>query len=178
MDQKWIVPLLLAALIAWGIYRRLRRTFGRQPVAPRRLYARAVILAVLGALLLVFSARSPATALAMVSGLAAGLVLGHYGLRHTLFESTATGRYYTPHTYIGLVVTALFFGRLAFRFLRALPDAHAAMQGDQNPLAAYQRSPLTLAVFGVLVGYYVYYNLGVVRRSRDTPRADPPPRAT
>ena len=65
MDQKWIVPLLLAALIAWGIYRRLRRTFGRQPVAPRRLYARAVILAVLGALLLVFSARSPATALAM-----------------------------------------------------------------------------------------------------------------
>jgi hypothetical protein len=37
---------------------------------------------------------------------------------------------------------------------------------QQNPLAAYQRNPLTLAAFGLVVGYYVFYNLGVLSKSR------------
>jgi hypothetical protein len=43
----------------------------------------------------------------------------------------------------------------------------AAAQADQNPFAAFQRSPLTLAIFGVLIGYYVFYYAGVLRESKN-----------
>lgn len=36
----------------------------------------------------------------------------------------------------------------------------------QNLAATYQHSPFLLAVFGVLVGYYVLYYLGVLQRTR------------
>jgi hypothetical protein len=48
-----------------------------------------------------------------------------------------------------------------------------AAQADQNPFAAFQRSPLTLAIFGVLVGYYVFYYAGVLRASRNLPAPAP-----
>jgi len=51
------------------------------------------------------------------------------------------------------------------------PSMHAAAQADQNPLAAFQRSPLTLAIFGVLIGYYVLYYAGVLRTSKSLPPA-------
>jgi cytochrome b561 len=71
---------------------------------------------------------------------------------------TNEGRFYTPHTYIGLAVMLLFLGRLAYRFLYLATDPGAA--------AAYQRSPLTLGTFGLLVGYYLLYYAGILLRTR------------
>jgi hypothetical protein len=42
-----------------------------------------------------------------------------------------------------------------------------------NPLAVYEHSPLTLTIIGLPIGYYVRYNLGILRRSR-TLAAEPP----
>jgi len=55
---------------------------------------------------------------------------------------------------------------VAYRFLAVYPSMHAAAQADQNPFAAYQKSPLTLAIFGVVIGYYVFYYAGILRVSR------------
>jgi len=166
MDSNLLIPLATSAIVLWAVYRRLRRTFGRQPVQPKRLYVRAVLLGAIGCLMLATSLTDWLLTTAIVAGLATGMLLGYYGLRHTRFEATEAGSFYTPHTYIGVVLTALFLGRFAFRFLKGYSDAHAAMQTSGNPLAAYQRSPLTLGLFGLLIGYYAYYNVGVVRRSR------------
>ena len=46
------------------------------------------------------------------------------------------------------------------------PAAHAAAQADRNPFATYQKSPLTLAIFGVVVGYYLLYYTGVLNKSK------------
>jgi hypothetical protein len=43
-----------------------------------------------------------------------------------------------------------------------------------NPFAAFQRSPLTLAIFALLIGYYVTYYAGILLRSGA--QAEPPPR--
>jgi hypothetical protein len=48
--------------------------------------------------------------------------------------------------------------------MNANPQQYAVAQG--NPWAAYQ-NPLTLAIFGVVVGYYVFYNIGILRKSRE-----------
>jgi hypothetical protein len=166
MDQHLITPFLFSALIMWMVYRRIRRNFGRQPVTVKRMWFRVGILSLVGLVMLYFSLRDLALLGALLGGTAFGAVLGYFGLQHTKFEVTPEGNFFTPHTYIGLFVTALFLGRLVFRFLTVFPEMHAAHQADENPFDAYQKSPLTLAIFGVLIGYYVLFYVGVLRQSR------------
>ncbi len=174
MDPKILTPILIGALLVWAIARRLRRTFGRQPLQPARLWLRVGILTLLGALVVATSVTRDARMLgALAGGLACGLGLGYLGLRHTRFEVTPQGRFYTPHTYIGLAVTLLFVGRLVYRFLYLANGAD--FTGDAHGAAAYQRSPLTVGIFAVLIGYYVLFYAGVLFRTRDAalPAANP-----
>jgi hypothetical protein len=168
VDPKLITPVLIAALVVWGIYRRLRRSFGRQEVHVGRIWFRICLFALVGVLVLAGAARDLATLAGLLAGAAGGAALGYIGLRHTQFEVTAQGRFYTPHTYIGLVVSALFIGRILYRLLSGayLYSAQAAAAANQNPFQAYGRSPLTLAIFGALVGYYLVFYLGVLQKTK------------
>lgn len=166
MDPKLLTPVLMTAFIAWALYRRVRRNIGRQPVTPKRMWFRIGAFCVIGVLILATSLRDAQLAEALIAGIAAGALLAWFGLRHTRFELTPQGSFYTPHTYIGLFVSALLLGRIAYRFLMVYPAMHAATQANANPFAAYEKSPLTLAIFGVLVGYYVAYYAGVLGKSR------------
>jgi cytochrome b561 len=171
MDQKLFFPIMMGVFILFAIYRRMRRNIGRQPVQPARMRSRMIILSIVGALITFGALRDMNLLGAMLAGIAGGAALGWFGLQHTKFEKTEKGDFYTPHTYIGLVVSLLLLGRIAYRFIIIYPSLHAAAQADQNPLAAFQRSPLTLAIFGVLVGYYVFYYAGVLRASKTSPVA-------
>lgn len=167
MNPQLIAPVLFAALVVWGILRRLRRTFGRQPVHVGRIWFRICVLTLVGGLVIATSVARNAGALeALTAGLACGAVLAYLGLRHTKFEVTPEGRFYTPHTYIGLAVTVLFLGRLLYRFFYLSNGANAASDPNQNLAMAYQRNPLTLGIFAVLVGYYVLFYAGVLVRTR------------
>jgi hypothetical protein len=170
-----MMPLLLGAVIAFAIYRRVRRNIGRQLLSPMRLKWRIGLFAVIGTLVLSVSARDSALCASMAAGIVGGVALGWFGLKHTQFEATPQGRWYTPHTYIGAFVSALFLGRVAYRFT-VLYSTSQAVTADSDPFAAYQKSPLTLAIFGVLVGYYVFYYSGVLRHSHDlqSPSGDSP----
>lgn len=176
MDPRFITTVLIAALVIWGFYRRARRFIGRQTLQPARLWTRIGIFAILGGLILAFSARDTNLIEAMLAGACGGIVLGLVGLKYTRFEVTPEGRFYTPHAYIGLTVVALLAGRVLYRFAMMYSGGHGlpalgAPYGDpgsyayQNPYA-YQRNPLTFAIFGALVGYYVSYYLGVLAKSR------------
>jgi hypothetical protein len=161
-----MMPLLFGALIAFAIYRRVRRNIGRQALSPARLTSRIALFGILGTMILLMSLRDVNLFGAMLAGVAGGLALAWFGLKHTQFEVTPQGRFYTPHTYIGAFVSALFLGRIAYRFIVLYSTSHA-LAADSDPFAAYQKSPLTLAIFGVLVGYYVFYYAGVLRRGRE-----------
>lgn len=169
-----MTSVLIAAILGWAIYRRARRSFGRQPVNVVRLRLRIGVLAVIGTLILVASAVNMNLLAALLGGIAGGAVLATVGLRHTRFEATSEGRFYTPHTYIGLFVSALFIGRILFRYLTLYGHPQVMAQASPNPFDQYQRSPLTLAIFGVLVGYYILFNLGVLSKSRGIPLPPPP----
>ncbi|MBU6470973.1 MAG: DUF1453 domain-containing protein, partial [Gammaproteobacteria bacterium] len=103
-----------------------------------------------------------------------GIALGLWALMHTRFENTADGRFFTPNGYIGMIVVALFLGRLIYRFLVIYPLMHQAVrQAAQNPqmqsspFAAYQHSPLTVGLYFLLAGYYICYYVLVIIRSRE-----------
>ena len=187
MDPQVITPILIAALVVWGLYRRARVFIGRQALQPGRLWTRIAIFAALGGLILFSSARDSRMLEALAAGACCGALLGWASLKYTRFETTPEGRYYTPHAYIGLIVIALLAGRLLYRFVIIYTGTHgfSGMQGaaGPNPIApagsygdpgggygpfanAYQRSPLTLGIFATLVGYYISYYLGVLTKSR------------
>ena len=172
MHTKLIIPILIGALIAARLYLRVRRTFGRQRVRPRRITVRIGILALVGGLLVVFTSREPLTLAALLAGGACGAALGHLGLRHTRFESTPEGRFYTPHTYIGLAVTVLLLARIAYDLLIMSHGVPLAATGNRHA-ALPPESPTTLAVSGAFIAYYLAYYLGVLRSSRQPAIAAP-----
>jgi hypothetical protein len=165
---SWLPTLVFVPLIAFGLYRRLKRTFGRQPVTPRRMVARMVLLSAIAVFFVVWLPSSLGL-IAAGCGLVAGVALALVGLAYTTFEVTAEGRFYTPNKWTGLAVTALFLGRLAARLL-TFSERTAEVAAGGSPMGAMNRSPLTLGLFFLLAAYYVSYYAGVLRKTR-LPRA-------
>jgi hypothetical protein len=164
-DFRSVVPILVGVLVLWAMYRRVRRSFGAQAVNPIRLRLRIGVLGLVSALLLIASARNLALLATLLAGAACGTALAYIGLRHTKFEVNARGRFYTPHTYMGLLVTALFVGRILLRLLPTVASARATLPSDPDPLRGIQSNPATLATFGILMGYYLFYYVGVLWKS-------------
>lgn len=175
MTPQAIVPaVVIPALYAWVFYRRVRRNFGRQPLQPTRFKVRIGILTLAAGALLFVAANNAAAFSAALAGLVVGAGLGVIGLRLTRFESSAEGFFYTQNTYIGVGLSALLIGRLVYRYLVMSQSAGptASMTTGQygtNPFAASASNALTLAIFTLLVGYYVTYFVGVLIRAHKTP---------
>jgi hypothetical protein len=169
-DFSQIGTYLVAALIVFAIYRRLRRSFGRQPLRRGRMIFRIVLLGVVGLVLSPMALRSSAFGAAAAGGLAAGALLALWGASRTRFEQVGTVLYYVPHTYTGIAVSLLFIGRVAFRLLQAYGFTHGTHAGSATVPAGlggagYLSSPLTLGLFFVLVGYWVCYLAWILRKS-------------
>lgn len=161
MNHDPYVLAAIAVLVMLALYRRFRRLFGRQPLRPARLKFRIALLGVVGIMILARGMHAMDFAAAGLLGLAAGAALAYVGLRLTRFDVAPGGIFYTPNGYIGAAISALLIGRLAYRFQVLYP----AVQADAgDPLGAIQRSPLTLATFALLIGYYLAYYAGLLMR--------------
>ena len=166
---------VLAPVVLLVLYRRVRRHVGRQPLQAWRVGLRlaAVCIAAI-ALLLIGLAGALGGSMAgpgVLAGLAGGLVLGSYGLRLTRFETTSDGRFYTPNAWLGIGLSALMLGRLAYRFVVVRDVSQAVALSDSTALEILHRSPLTLAIGGLLVGYFLRYTFGLWGATR-TPKTE------
>ncbi|HET9864082.1 MAG TPA: hypothetical protein VFP37_11605 [Steroidobacteraceae bacterium] len=151
--------LIVVPLVLWRLYRRVKRNIGRQHLTKWRpwltmtLFPAIVILISLGAL------AQPLRLAALAAGIVAGAVLGVFGTRHTKFEVTPQGLFYTPNAHIGIALSLLFVGRVIYRMMVLYSQNPYAAQSPQD----FSSSPLTLGIFGLLAGYYVTYAVGLVR---------------
>jgi hypothetical protein len=154
------VALLIAVpLIAWRMYSRFRRMVGRQRLSPVRPWITLVVFPVITALLGLAALHHPERLAVLAGGLALGLLLAIYGLRRTKFEVTPHGRFYTPNAHLGIALSLLFMARIAWRFV----ELYMLDPGVPRDMREFGSSPLTLAVFGLLAGYYIGYAIGLVR---------------
>jgi len=175
MDNQQVAHLLgqlvTALVVLFVIYRRFRRNFGKQPLRPVRMSIRLVVLGILGFLLMPMALTSTTAALTIAAALAAGIGLGVWAAKHLRFEKHDDKLYYIPHSYVGMIVTALFLGRILYRFIVLYPQystlagATSAPPADQSFSAIYH-NPVNLGVLFVLIGYYVYYYIYVLWESR------------
>ena len=164
-DFSQIGPFLAAALVIFAVYRRLRRSFGRQLLRPARMTLRIALLAAVACVLLPMAFRSAEFLAAELLGAALGMSLAVWGARRTRFLMTGGRLHYVPHTYAGIALSLLFLGRLAFRLADAAYPAPAF-----GP--AMIASPLTVGILFVLVGYYVCFYSWVLWKSKHLEAAD------
>ena len=154
--------LIMLPLLAWMVWKRVSRQFGRQPIRRKRMIARIVIFALIGCLLALSGLQQLALAEGLLGGILIGGAVGLVGLRLTRFEvDPVKGDCYVPNPWIGALLTALLLGRLAWRMLEVwhqmqLAPAAAGGVAAMQPMGQ-ALSPLTMLVIGLLVGYYIAY---------------------
>ena len=160
--------LIMVPLLAWMVWRRVSRQFGRQPIRRKRMVFRVVVFAVIGVLLSLAGLHKPALAEGLLGGALLGAGLGLIGLRLTRFEvDPVKGDCYVPNPWIGSLLTALLLGRLAWRFFVMWPLMQQGAVGtDPTQPMGYTSSPLTMLVIGLLVGYYIAYFAGLLIHHR------------
>jgi cbb3-type cytochrome oxidase subunit 3 len=161
MSSQTITLILFGCLIAWSIYRRVRRNIGRQKLNPNRAVRSIVILSIISVVIFGTSFRNTNLLLGFGGGLSLGALLGFVGLRLTRFETTNEGHFYTPNTHIGVALSILFVGRIAYKYI-----PHGDAVNAQNHPQLFQ-SPLTLFIFGLTVGYYILYQTGILIHNHD-----------
>jgi hypothetical protein len=158
-----ITLLILLPLLGWRVYMRFKRMVGRQHLTKVRPWVTVTLFPALLVLLAYFSSLHLERLGMLAAGVAAGAALGMFGLSKTKFEATPGGLFYTPNAHLGIALSLLFAGRVAYRLVTVM----VLNQGTPPPSNDFARSPLTLAIFGLLAGYYVTYAVGLLRwRSR------------
>ncbi len=176
--QHFINALIPAAFVVFIMYRRVRRNFGRQKLNRGYMIFRMVVLCVIGALMLIPTFFIKELAWVTIAGAGIGVGLGIWAAKHTRFLREDGVLYYLPHTYTGMVVTALFVGRIAYKvFVNAQPYAGVTTDwntgpGDLSFLDAFVHNPWTRLAYFILLGYYVYYYWYVLHESKHLKDSD------
>ena len=171
--QHLVGSFVTITIVLALLYRRFRRNFGRQKLRPGYLIFRMVLLCVVGVLLLIPTFFSTELAVVTIVGVAIGVGLALWAAKHTRFLREDGVLYYLPHTYAGMVVSALFLGRIIYRFVVVSQSQYSVATMDPNMgpggLGGYSsiyHNPVTRLVFFILIGYYVYYYWFVLHESK------------
>ncbi len=161
MTSAQLAPAIVLPLVIWRVYVRVRRNIGRQPLRLRQLKVRTVMWSMILAGFAIAAAGHPRALIGLGAGIAASVGLAYFGVRLTKFETVGDANYFVPNTIIGVGLSLLVVGRIAYRLITMLSGA-----GRPGPLFD---SPLTLGMLGLMGGYYAAYYFGIVRRARHLP---------
>lgn len=155
-----LTPYLATAGIGWLYYRRIRRSFGRQPWQPKRTIARLGLVTLVAASLVCAAVFLPHVGAGIGIGAVAGGALGVFALKHTHAQVTDGQRFYTPNPWIGGGLSLLLLGRLAWRWNQG------ALTSGGSAQVAQQASPLTLGIAATLIAYSLVYTSGLLLHMR------------
>jgi hypothetical protein len=163
-----LLPLVLLALMPLILIQRYRVGTSRRTARP---WLATVNVALMAFSALCFLAGAAVTTVwvpnaftGAAAGLALGAVLGLAGLALTRWEPTAATLHYTPNRWLVLVVTFAISARVLYGFWRSWTVAQSGVSG--TPIVMAFGIPESLAVGGMVIGYYFAYGLGVRRRIR------------
>jgi hypothetical protein len=157
MDLTTIALIILAPVLVWRVYSRVKSRMAQQRSIVSRHYTG--LLAFFAMVAVPASELADPLALAaLAGGLLAGLALGVYGLRRTRFEETAEGYFFTPDARLGVLVAMALVARVLY-----LGVLIYANKGSNTPTPRFTDSPLTMLTVGLAAGYFWMYSAGLLR---------------
>ncbi len=158
LNPSTITLIILVPLILWRVYARIRRMVGRQRLSKVRPWITLIVFPPIVAMLALAALHRPERLIVLVVGLAIGAGLAVYGLKRTKFEVAPQGMFYTPNAHLGIALSLLFVARILYRFV----EIYALNPTAPRDMREFGSSALTLAVFGLLAGYYIGYAVGLI----------------
>jgi hypothetical protein len=168
-----LVVLAVIALIPFSLVQRYRMGTSRRRARSWLAAINVAGLALSAALFVVGAAVStvwvPGALAYTVAGLAAGCVIGFFGLRLTRWEAAPGSLHYTPNRFLVLAITLVVTARVVYGFWRAWHTWRAGLEGGSWIATAGVAG--SMAAGAVVLGYYLTYWSGVRRRVR---RVTPP----
>jgi ABC-type glucose/galactose transport system permease subunit len=177
MAPHFIAPLIIIPILVWRVWNRVRSQFGLQPIRRKQMVTRVVVFAIVGALVAFYalSLRNSDLLIGLGAGVLVGAAIGLIGLNLTRFQiDPVKGDCYVPNPYIGAFLTILFIGRIVWRLAMVSPQLMDS-SGNAQPVHGPDigQSPLTLGIFGLIVGYYICYFAGLLIHHRRILRERP-----
>lgn len=151
MQQHLTSIIVIAGLVLWSIYRRIRRNIGWQQLNPRRMGIRITIFSAIGIMI--------------------GTGLAYYGGTLTQFEQREGRWYYQPNPWIGGLVTVIFLGRFLFRIYKIslLEQTGAFQAGQSNQMQTMNDAvgnSWGAGLILIMFAYYIVYYFLILRRQK------------
>jgi hypothetical protein len=169
-----LVPLILLILVTpvvlmpFSLVMRYRRGTARRQARGWVAAVNVITLAISSTLFLVTSTVTtfwvPRALPYALTGLATGALLGFIGLWLSRWEPASESLHYTPNRWLVLTLITVVTARIFYGFWRAWHAWRHVPDGASWLAAAGVAG--SLAMGGVVLGYYLVYWIGVGRRLR------------
>jgi hypothetical protein len=163
-----ILPFAFLAMLPVSLVLRYRASTARRMA---RGWVAAINVAAIAASALLLLAAAALTTLRVpraltytLLGLAGGCLLGLLGLAVSRWEATDKGVHYTPSRALVLAIMLVVASRMVYGLWRAWHAWHRA--ANETSWLAASGAAGSLGAGAVVLGYYLAYNAGVWRRSR------------
>jgi len=153
--------LVLAPLLVWRIYLRIKSQMAHQRSIVSRHYTGVLVFF---AMILVPAAQlfgNLYSLAALLVGAAGGIGYALWGLKLTRFEANPQGYWFTPNARLGIVMAMILVARLLYFGVEIY-----ANQGKDVAPQKLTDSPLTMLCVGLTAGYFGMYSAGLLRWRR------------
>lgn len=149
------------------VYIKFKRSVGYQPLKPARMLFRIILFSGIFVFLLTMSALHPLSYFYDLIGIALGLILTAYALKHVSIENRDGILYFRTHLWIELIVLLLFLYRFLYRIAEIGQLQTAVSNGGSAAYGAlFAQDPATMIGFFVLAVYYVGFSFFVLKKGR------------
>jgi hypothetical protein len=166
MEITTLALLVLAPVLVWRIYSRIKAQMTRQRSILQRHYTGLGVFAAMAIVPMSQLMDDLSLLPWLVGGVAAGLGYGWWGLKKTRYEVTQEGYFFTPHRLLGLVVAMQFVA-----FLMYIGFEIYANQGSGQATPKVTDYPLALSSMGLVAGYFGIYSAGLLKWRRTLRKA-------
>ncbi|MCC2974215.1 hypothetical protein [Massilia sp. IC2-476] len=158
--------LVLTPLLVWRVYNRIKARMVRQRSIVSRHYTGVLVFGAMILVPLVQLFDRPVNMAALLAGAAFGTGWSMWALKHTRFEDTEQGYFFTPPARLGILMAMILVARILYLGVEIY-----ANQGKGVPVPRLTDEPLTMLCVGLTAGYFEWYSMGLLQWRRKLRKA-------
>ncbi|MFB7141458.1 hypothetical protein ACFCYN_17540 [Gottfriedia sp. NPDC056225] len=169
MKQQYMFIGIIILLLAYRIFKRVRRSIGWQQLNKNRMRRSIVIFLIIGALVLLQSGLKPIIITSDIVGILIGIGLAYFASIKTNFEMRNGSWFYNTNIWISGTVTLLFFGRLIYRIydIYSIEKLHGATNDVLTNRLQSMASGWSAGLMLIMFAYYIVFNLFMMKKEKN-----------